>query len=340
MKKLKLLLIMLFVITCSAVFGQQAVTTGQVTTTVTEEKAPPTSSKPRFDVGAGYWWTNARINYKLYASEPWWSGGVFLADRGDKVSELDNDLNAGLFVVNADAYLFWRLYVGGFVGWRDFDGEHTDSDWLPQYRSDLMQYSVSDAKGNVTTWDANAYLRLIEEKDNKGYLDISAGYFYYCDDIKHLQNSTITIANWTPVNIPIVGHDSQDKYTFDGLRLGARALIRPLDRIAVKLDCGIIPWLGVDNEKFWNLRDDYGNPPGLKINGTADGFAFDLTLGLEIKITKNLFIEGGYKYINLETDKGNLKWDWIARSGIEGTEDKWDVEGHRGGFYAMGRLKI
>lgn len=328
MKKIKILLIILFIVTCAASFAQQVVAPTQVTTVTIEEKAPPTSSKPRFDIGAGYWYTWASMNSYVYADST--IPGIW--SKGDKISELDNDLDAGLFIVNAEAYLFWRLYVDGFVGWRDFDGEHKDYDWFPAISADEWSLSKSDADGDVVTWNANGYFRIIEGKEDKGYLDASLGYIYYRDDIEHLRNSTQVIYLWEVVNEPIVGHDSQLKYTFDGLRLGVRGKIRLHDRVAIKASGGIAPWAKAKEEGYWNLRE-------MNFDCEADATVYDFNIGLEFKITKYLFIEAGYKYINLDSGKGDDKRTWS-----DGTktifEDAFEADGDRGGFYAMGRLKI
>jgi opacity protein-like surface antigen len=307
---------------------------------IEKNTAPNTSSWPRVSVAGGYWWTDAKLDVQFLASEPEVSNGVLLANKGDKISELNNDLDAGLYVVTAEAYLFWRLYVDGFVGWNDFSGEHQDSDWLPAYNPKLWYFSESDATGNVATWDANAYIRLIEEKEDKGYLDVGLGYFYYKDDIEHIENSAFKVAEWQPVNIPLYGHDSSDEFKFDGLRIGAKALIRLHDRVAIRLNGGVVPWLMVENHRYWNLREDFGPPPGLRDYGEADGFAFDIDLGLEFKITKNFYVQGGFKYIDLSADGGKLKTTWDAMPGYVQTLDHFDVDAHRGGFYIMGRVKI
>lgn len=313
-----------FLLSC-AIYAQEA----------TPAKEP---AKQRFDIGAGYWYTNATTDYFAYASETDLFGGLFYM-KGDKISELNNDLDAGLFIVDMDAWLWWRFYADGSIGWGEFEGEHTDSDWLPRFDSSLMQFSESDADGDVVTWNVNGRLRLIEEPEDKGYLDASLGYFYYRDDIEHLRNSTITTYFWESVNAPIAGHDSSDKYTYDGIRLGLKGKIRLHDRVAIKAGGGLCPWLNVKDEKFWNLRADFGPPAGMEATIEADGTAFDLTAGLEFKITKNLFVEAGYKYINLDSDIGDDDRHWL--SGVDTTfDDAGEVEAERGGFYAMGRLKI
>lgn len=337
MKKI-FLLIGLFISICAIGFTQELTASAQVTTTQ-ETTAPATSAKPRIDIGAGYWWTSGELNLKLYADKDWYYG--LLAKKGDKVSELDNDLDAGLFIINIDAYLFWRLYADAFVGFGDFEGEHKDYDWYPRLDPDPFQLSKSDADGDVTTWGINGYFRIIEEKQDKGYLDVSLGYLYYQDDIEHLKDSTVLIYDYNPVNIPVAGHDSFDRYTFDGLRFGLRGRIQLHDRVAIKASGGIVPWLDVDNEKFWNLRDELGLPPGLEVKGEAEGTGIDLSIGLEVKVTRYFFIEAGYKYMNFDSNNGDLDWDWIATSGVDMvTEDNWNVEAERGGFYVMGRLKI
>lgn len=332
MKKMFLLLIILF-FTCAISFAQEIAAPVEVTTTQ-ETTAPATSAKPRIDIGAGYWWTSGSLDMKLYADEDWFYG--LLAKKGDKVSELDYDTDAGLFIINAEAYLFWRLYADGFIGFGDIDGSQDDYDWFPQVDPDVWNLSKADATGDVTTWNINGYFRVIEEKEDKGFLDVSLGYLYYQDDIEHIKNATWVIADWEVINDPnapeYAGLDSSDKYTFDGLRLGLRGKIRLHDRVVIKASGGIVPWLGVEQKWDWNLAGHTGD-------GDAEGTAFDLNVALEFRVTKNLFIEAGYKYINLDSDNGDLNWHY-ADGTTETTEDNWNVEAERGGFYAMGRLKI
>lgn len=331
MKKFTLLLLIFIAIVCATAFAQETKAPVQVKATTEVSTAPAVTSKPRFDVGIGYWYTWASMDSYVYASST--IPGIW--SKGDKISELDNNLDAGLFIVNAEAYLFWRLYVDGFVGWSDFSGEHKDYDWFPDYSSDIYSLSKSDADGNVVTWNANGYFRIIEGKEDKGYLDASIGYFYYSDDIEHIRNSTQVILDYEVVNDSnyLVGHDSQDKYTFDGLRLGARGKIRLHDRVAIKASGGITPWATAKDEAYWNLR-------GMRIDCEADATIYDFNIGLEFKITKYLFIEGGYKYINLDSDKGDDTRTFDDGSPGFTIEDAFEADGNRGGFYLMGRLKI
>ena len=332
MKKISLIAILvLTTFVCGLAFTQEVEITEVTEVTEVTTVTPAEPAKQRFDIGAGYWYTWSSLDSFVYASPQDSATGILYAS-GDKISELNNDLDAGLFIVNAEAWIWWRFYVDGFVGWGKFEGEHDDSDWLTLLSSDKWSLSKSDADGDVTTWNLNGYLRIIEEPEDKGYLDIALGYFYYRDDIEHLRNSTLLISNWAVTNSPIVGHDSSDRYTFDGIRLGARGKIRLHDRVAVKASGGICPWLDVKNKGYWNLR-------GMDIDSSADGTALDLNIGLEFKLTKNLFIEAGYKYISLDSDIGD-----DTRTLADGTriklEDSFEARGDRGGFYAMGRLKI
>ena len=188
-------------------------------------------------------------------------------------------------------------------------------------------------------WNANGYLRLLEEPNDKGYLDFALGYFSYNDDIKHLKNSTLVISNYTVVNTPIVGHDSSDEYKFYGIRLGARGKIQLIDRLAVKGAVGICPWADMDNHKYWNLRQDFGPPAGMKASIDASATIIDFNIGLEFKITKYIFIEAGYKYIDLDSDQGNDDRTWASGTSIT-YKDAGEADGHRGGVYGMGRVKF
>lgn len=326
MRKVFILLVVFTDLICNTAVAREITETTEVTATT-----PLTEAKQRFDIGAGYWYTWSSLDSYVYASLQDSGIGIYY-DLGDKISELNNDLDTGLFIVNAEFWLWWRLYIDGFIGWNSFDGEHEDSDWLTIFSSDKWSCSKSDAEGDVTTWNINGYLRMIEKPEDKGYLDISLGYLYYQDDIEHLKNSRFVIYNWRVISEYIEGHDSQDRYTFDGIRLGLRGKIRLHDRVAIKASGGICPWLNVEDNGYWNLRE-------MDIDCKADGTAVDLNLSIEFKITKYLFVEAGYKYISLDSDKGDDTRTWSSGTKIT-FEDAFEAEARRGGFYGMGRLRF
>jgi len=343
MKKLFIILTIVFSFFCSISYAQKAPAKSKT------KAVAKVSTKQHFSIGAGYWYTNGELNLNLYADKDtygifYYKGGWYygLVDvKGERVSKLDYDTDAGLFIVNVNAWLWWRFYADASIGWGNIDGGLGDSDWYSQIDANRMHFSKSDAEGDMKIWNINGYLRIIEEPNDKGYLDLSIGYMYYKDDINPIKNGTQILYFWETINAPLTGEDSSDKYKFDGLRLGARAKIRLNKRLAIKASAGVCPWANVNKDQFWNLRNDLGNPPGLKISGSANATMFDCSAGLEFEITKNLFIEAGYKYINLDSDNGNLDWNWVATSGTDiKTSNNWNVNGHRGGFYAMGRVKF
>lgn len=331
MKSFLIVVAVLTAFICTQALAQEVTKVTSSTETKTEVK--PEEKKQRISVAAGYWYTWSKLNRYVYAppsSEDAFTG--ILYNQGDKVSELEYDLDAGMAIVNADLWIWWRFYADGFLGWGSFDGSQEDSDWLTLINSQKWSLSKSDADGDVRTWNANAYLRVIEEPDDKGYLDLGGGYFYYRDDVEHLKNSTQVISNWTVVNTPIAGHDSQDRYTFDGFRFAARALIRVHKRLAIKFNGGFCPWGNVKDKGYWNLRE-------MNIDAEANATMFDLDIGLEFNFTKNLSIEAGYKYIDLDSDRGNDTRTWSDGTKITYT-DAFKAEGHRGGFYGMARLSF
>lgn len=330
MKKWLFVLVPALVLICSLSYAEQVQAPTELSAS-NKCTLGSTPGWPRIDVGVGYWYTWNKLNSYVWADEDWIEDGVIYARKGDKASELENKLDSGMLVINGEAYLFWRLFVDGFVGLGNFKGNHKDYDWYKALDPEPYQLSESDADGKALTWNANANIRLIDGKDQKGYLDLSLGYQYYRDNIEHLRNSTLLIYNYESVDIPINGHDSQDKYTFDGFRLGARGRCQLIERLALKGNVGLVPWMKAENNAYWNLRDTY-------FDSTADGTSFDATLALEFKITKNLFIEAGYKYMYFDTGKGPEKVTMGDES--ETYDDAFSVDATRHGFYAMGRLKI
>ncbi len=60
MKKL-ILLAIIAISVCATTFAQEVSKPAETTT------APATSSKPRIDIGAGYWYTGGSLDLKLFA---------------------------------------------------------------------------------------------------------------------------------------------------------------------------------------------------------------------------------------------------------------------------------
>lgn len=327
MKKVIFLLCIVFIIGC--VFASAQETAGQAS-----------GKKPRFDVGAGYWYTWASLDNEHVAVRD--NPGFWL--KGQKVEEINYDNDGGLFIVNADAYLFWRLYADGLIGWGDIDdAEQVISEWSPVISSAKETESISDANGDVTTWNINGHFRVLEKPEDNNYLDLSLGYLYYQDDFEELPNLIEIISNFETVNNPISGADEDsDKYTFDGIRLGARARLKFHERFAVKGNIGISPWLDAEREARFNLNASPNDPNvlGNDIDAESDAFGIDAAIGIEFKVTENIFIEAGYKYINIDSDVGDRTYSWADGTVLEFDSGWKNAEVERGGIYAMGRVKI
>lgn len=334
MKKKIFLLTLVFLSACSMVFGQQISTQAEASSTiivpeVQSDTAPPTSGKPRIDIGAGYWYTWASLDTTLVAIET--LPGYYL--KGDKISELNYKTDAGLFVINADAFICWRIYADALVALGNMhNANQLDSDWLMSISNLKWMESKAEADGDVLTWDANLYFRILQEKEDKGFFDVSLGYLYYKDDITKMKDLVYRIVDWAATNEPVAGLDSSDRYKFDGVRLGARAKIRFCERVAFKINGGLAPWMKSTRDGYWNLRS-------MDISGDADASGFDINASLEFKITKNFFAELGYRYMSFDTDVGD--YTHKIEGGVYNYEKGWDsTEVSRGGIYAMGRLKI
>jgi hypothetical protein len=305
-------------------------------TTTAPPAAKPAAVLPFFDfpwadIGVGYWHTNSKLNSYVYAPADWVENGSLRAYQGDVISKLRNKLGSEMLLINAEAHIFWRLYVDGFVGLGDFGGEHKDYDWQPQERPDLISLSASDADGIVRTWNVNGNIRLLEDPRKKFYLDLALGYLFYRDDITHLHNTTLEIAGYQQEYTWLAGHNSSDKYTFQGFRIGLRGKMEVLKGIAVKANAGVVPGLTGENRGYWNLRE-------IDFLGDTNGVGCDLTGGLEFSITKHLSIEGGYKYMRFITHEGDQTTTTIDGTTKHLNGCSFDAE--RGGFYVMGRIRI
>jgi hypothetical protein len=291
-----------------------------------------TPEPDRFEFGVGAWPTTGRLDSFVYASDEWFEGGILRAKQGDTLSHLQNKLNSTMIIMDIGAYLFGFLYADASLGAGQFRGQHKDYDWWPQYRSDYSSLYFSSADGNTITWDANAELRCIDWNAGKSFVDLSLGYLYYRDSIVHLHDTTTVVAqSFQPSNEPLAGHDSQDKYTFDGFRIGARMRWEVFDRIAFKGRAGVLPWMNAVNIGWWNLRS-------AKFESNANGAAVDLMGGFEFRITKNFLIEAGYKYMYLKSYRG------MQRAYLDSTasynEKAFSAKAERSGFYFMGRLTM
>ena len=290
-----------------------------------------TPERDRFEIGVGAWPTTGRLDSFVYAPDEWIVGDVLQANRGDTISMLQNKLNSTMIIMDIGAYLFGFVYADASMGLGQFSGKHKDYDWYPQERFDLTSLSYSSADGNTMTWDANAELRCVDWNAGKSFVDLSLGYLYYRDSIVHLHDSTGVINDYNPTGIPIEGHDSQDKYTFDGFRIGGRLRWEIFDRIAFKGRAGVMPWMNAINKGWWNLRQ-------IEFLGTSEGVAVDLMGGFEFRITKNFLIEAGYKYMNFRSYKGMQRTH--TRDGEFYHEHGFSAQAERSGFYFMGRLTM
>ena len=293
-----------------------------------------TAEKERFEIGVGAWPTTGRLDSFVYqptGSEWIGPGDILRANPGDTISKLQNKLNSTMIIMDIGAYLFGFLYADASMGLGQFKGQHKDYDWWPQYRYDYTSLSYSSADGNTITWDANAELRCVDWNAGKSFIDLSLGYLYYRDSIVHLHDSTSIINNYVSTDTPIEGHDSQDKYTFDGFRIGSRCRWEIFDRVAFNGKAGVLPRMNAVNKGYWNLRQT-------QFLGTARGVAYDLMGGFEFRITKNFLVEAGYKYMYFKSYKGTQR----TRSPGEETysENGFSATASRGGFYFMGRLTM
>ena len=292
-----------------------------------------TPETERFQMGVGAWPTTGRLDSFVYQAvgSQWIEGGILRANPGDTISKLQNKLNSTMVIMDFDMHLFSFLYLDASMGVGGFGGEHRDYDWEPRNSSSLSSLSFSSADGYSMVWDANAELRCVDWNAGKSFVDLSLGYLYYRDNIRQLHNSTTTISEYNPVNIPMEGHDSQDKYTFDGFRIGSRVRVEIFDRIAFKGRAGVLPWMNAVNKGYWNLWPK-------EFLGTARGAAYDLMGGFEFRITKNFLMEAGYKYMYFSSDKGMQR---VRSPGSESyNEDGFSANASRCGFYFMGRLTM
>ncbi|GEM_PF-5791208 len=286
----------------------------------------------RFEIGVGAWPSTDRLDSFVYSSSEWIDGNVLRANRGDTISKLEYKLPSCMTIIDIGAYLFGFLYADASMGVGQVVGQQKDYDWYPQERYDARSLYDSSADGNTITWDANAELRCVDWNNGKSFIDLSLGYLYYRESVVHLHDTTTVIAqDYLPSNTPLAGHDSQDKYTFDGFRIGSRCRWEVFDRIAFKGRVGVIPWMNAINKGYWNLRQT-------QFLGTSAGTAVDLMGGFEFRITKNFLIEAGYKYMYFESYKGMQRTRAIDSE--EWSEIGFSAKSERGGFYFKGNLKM
>ena len=95
-----------------------------------------------------------------------------------------------------------------------------------------------------------------------------------------------------------------------------------------------------DESAFWNLRRDFGMPRGLKMDTVdAEASGADLNVCVEFQLTKNIFMECGYRYINLDSEVCDRTYNWLSGV-VRNYGENFETEIERDGFYAMGRMKF
>ncbi|HEY3065804.1 MAG TPA: hypothetical protein VGL09_08440 [Methylomirabilota bacterium] len=202
--------------------------------------------------------------------------------------------------VNAE-FVWKRLVVLGAIGaGAVFDGVLIDDDFAGNDRTDRVSHTRSSVVGSLVYVDLAVGVRLVtwgeRATPRAGYVDAFIGHQYWREDYDAFgATGTVSISN----DVRAIS----ETFTFNSLRIGARAHVPVYRGLGVKLAGAILPWSHVELEDEHPLRPDLRHDPSFSAHADG-GFGYQLDGGLVYNINKHFSAETGFRYFRLESGRG------------------------------------
>jgi len=241
--------------------------------------------EPPFKIKAQYWRSDGTAMFRDIGFDP---------AIGTWESELEYPLDGNYFIFGAE-YSFLagrsRFAVDLNYGFsEDIDGTTKDWDWV-SWDPEPLIFAESDTDANSDFFNANVYYRLWGWGPRNS-VDVFVGY--------HNQEHSFTNRNvriLTPEFFTASGKVAEYEMKFNGVRAGLRMEMALAQRLSILANVAFIPYLDVDTDGRWVLRD-------ISFSQSADGYGVDFDLLLEVEITQNVSLIGGFKYMCLRATDG------------------------------------
>lgn len=224
---------------------------------------------------------------------------------GDPTSELtykDNDTH--LVGLGAKVHVNRRLFLDGEFGVSvDFDhGSLIDDDYAAGQR--LFSRTSSDITGKGTWYfSGNAGYRAVELRNNRGHLDVLAGFQYWrttYEAMGFVCDSSVLACN--PSTLPAIKNAT---HWITPLQVGGQFEYRVLQRVSANLKMLFSPASIVYNEDIHFQRSDLEQDPSFSMWGVGLGVSAEPSI--RVRLTDHLSLTGGYRIMWNRTYYG--RWE-------------------------------
>jgi opacity protein-like surface antigen len=205
-------------------------------------------------------------------------------------------------VPEVNAELVWkRLVALGTIGaGAVFDGVLIDDDFAGNDRTGRFSHTRSSVVGALVYVNLAVGFRLVtwgeRATPRAGYVDAFIGHQYWREDYDAF-GATGT------VSIPNDVRAISETFTFNSLRIGARAHVPVFRAFGLKIAGAILPWSHVELEDEHPLRTDLRHDPSFSAHADG-GFGYQLDGGFTYNVGKHLSVETGFRYFRLDSGRG------------------------------------
>ena len=202
--------------------------------------------------------------------------------------------------VNID-FVWKRLVAFGAIGaGAVFDGVLIDDDFSGDDRTGRFSHTRSSVVGSLVYVNAAVGFRIVtwgeRTTPRAGYVDAFIGHQYWREDYD-------AFGAQGTVSIPDDVRAISETFTFNSLRIGARALIPVFRGLGLKLAGAILPWSYVQLEDEHPLRSDLRHHPSFSAHADG-GFGYQLDGGVVYNIDKHFSVETGFRYFRFDSGRG------------------------------------
>lgn len=217
-------------------------------------------------------------------------------------------LNVPITQFTGDLVVHNRFVADLMIGYGSrAGGTLLDQDWLGNNRTNKFSETLSDVTSDsVFTVSFDAGLRVfgweVRENPVLGGIDLLVGYQYWreryeASGIQNLLTGTTSFTGVTAIT---------QTNTWNSIRIGTRATVPVLSRLAFKGSVFYIPYSSYQNEDIHHLRTDLRQDPSFLTKATG-GNGVQLEGSVLVRVWRRLTFEVGYAYWDIQSGSGTLQ---------------------------------